>query len=91
MFKFSFLEGNLAVVTMDLNRMGFTKSLTTQRYGLHKFCFYNGGDSKQTVALQISIGSQANDFGSLAESDELMGALVNQGRIAEEFIQELVK
>lgn len=63
--------------------MAFTRSITTQRYGIHHFCFYNHGTQKSKIAVQISIGSQANDYGSVSLSgDNLIGSLVNQGRIA---------
>ncbi len=62
--------------------MGFTRSLTTQRYGIHQFCFSNTGEHRSSIALQIAIGSQANDYGSAVGGDDLIQSLVNQGKIA---------
>lgn len=73
----------IPVFTTNLDRSGLTKSITTQRYGIHHFCFLNLGERTSKVALQISIGSRANDYGSLQGGDELVQALVNQGKIAE--------
>lgn len=80
----------LPVLVLNLNRIAFTRSLTTQRYGIHNFCFLNQGP-KARIGFQISIGHQANDFGSPVANDDLVGALLNQGRIAEEFIGEIVR
>lgn len=77
----------IPIVSMKLERMGFTKSLTTQKYGIHHFCFFNSGSQTSTIALQISIGSRAGDYGSAVGGDDLVQALVNQGKIAEEFIE----
>jgi|688.fasta_scaffold1125294_1 hypothetical protein len=71
--------------------MGYTKSITTQRYGTHHFCFLNQGISSSKISLQIAIGKHANDFGSAVGGDDLVGALSNQAKVAQEFIQDIVK
>ena len=75
----------LPVASYKIFHSAWTKSITTQRYGIHYFCFLNSG-KKAKIAFQISIGHRANDYGSPVGGDDLIGALANQGRIAEEFI-----
>ena len=84
-FTFEFKEGMLPVSVFNLTPIAFTKSVTTQRYGIHFFCFLNTGRTAK-IAFQISIGHRAKDYGSPVGGDDLVGALSNQGRIAEEFI-----
>jgi len=60
---------------LDLYKIAFTRSFTTQRYGSHNFCFTNFGIYQSRIGIQISIGKQAGDFGSAVEGDDLMGAL----------------
>ena len=69
-------------MSVELNGTGITRSMTSQRYGLHNFCFTNRG-SKSTIAFQISIGNKANDYGSPVGGDDLVKGLQNQARIAE--------
>lgn len=64
----------LPVATYNINHIAWTKSVTTQRYGIHHFCFINTG-MKSKIAFQISIGHRANDYGSPIGSDDLLGAL----------------
>ena len=90
-FQFDFKEGMMTVFTQDIENMGFTKSLTTQRYGSHHFCFFNKGLQKSKIGLQIAIGKHANDYGSAVGGDDLIGALGNQARIAQEFVNDIVK
>ena len=71
--------------------MGFTKSVTTQRYGTHRFCFINRDSIAHKISMQIVAGKQANDYGSAVDGEDLIGALQNQAKIAQEFIQDIVK
>ena len=80
----------IPAVSSQVVPKAFTKSITTQRYGVHNFCFHNLG-SKSSLAFQISIGHKANDYGSPVGADDFLATLSNQGRIAEEFIGEIVK
>lgn len=73
----------MTVFAQGIENMGFTKSLTTQRYGSHHFCFFNRGAQKSKIGLQIAIGKHANDYGSAVGGDDLIGALGNQARIAQ--------
>lgn len=81
----------MPVFSQSIVNMGFTKSLTTQKYGTHYFCFYNNGGNHNKVSLQIAIGKHANDYGSAVGGDDLIGALQNQAKIAQQFIQDIVK
>ena len=89
-FTFEFKEGMIPVQTVQIIQGAYTRSMTTQRYGIHYFCFHNLG-STTSLAFQITIGHRAKDYGSPIGGDDLLGALNNQGRIAEEFIGEIVK
>jgi hypothetical protein len=62
--------------------MGYTKSVTTQRYGTHHFCFLNQGRTPSKISMQIAIGKHANDFGSAVGGEDLIGSLANQAKIA---------
>lgn len=42
------------------------------------------------MRLQIAAGKQANDYGSAVDSEDLLGSLSNQGRVALSFIQDIV-
>ena len=64
----------LPVASHNISRIAWTKSITTQRYGIHYFCFINNGP-KARVAFQISIGHKAKDFGSPLGGNDLLGAL----------------
>lgn len=48
----------------DINSGAFLKSITTQRYGTHYFCFLNNADYSTKVSMQIAIGKRAKDYGS---------------------------
>lgn len=89
-FLFEFKEGLMPILSAELNSTGLTRSMTTQRFGLHNFCFTNRG-YKSSIAFQISIGTKANDFGSAVDGDDLVKGLRNQARIAEEFIGDIVR
>ena len=80
----------MPIMMAELNGTGITRTITSQRYGLHNFCFTNRG-SKSTIAFQINIGSRANDYGSPVGGDDLVKGLQNQARIAEEFIGDIVR
>jgi hypothetical protein len=73
----------MPVLSEQIANMGFTKSVTTQRYGTHHFCFLNQGRSANKISMQIAIGKHANDFGSAVGGDDLIGALANQAKIAQ--------
>ncbi len=81
----------LPILTENIVNMGFTKSFTTQRYGSHNFCFLNQESASSKIGLQIAVGKHANDYGSAVGGDDLIGALGNQAKVAEEFIQDIVK
>ena len=89
-FLFEIKEGMVPVFSFNLTSMGFTRSITTQKYGIHNFCFKNQGSARARIGFQIVLGSKANDYSSPADNDELLAALENQGKIAEEFIQDIV-
>lgn len=74
-FVFDIKEGMVPIFSFNLTAMAFTRSITTQKYGIHNFCFRNVGSNKARIAFQISIGSRANDYGSAAGSDDLLSAL----------------
>jgi hypothetical protein len=73
----------MPILNDPINNMGYTKSVTTQRYGTHHFCFLNKGRSSEKVSMQIAIGKHANDYGSAVGGDDLIGALANQAKIAQ--------
>lgn len=81
-FQFTFKEGMIPSARVEVNRIAFTKSFTTQKYGIHHFCFQNLGE-RASIAFQVTIGHRAKDYGSTAGGDELLGSLRNQGSIAE--------
>lgn len=59
----------IPIISQEIVNMGFTRSLTTQKYGTHHFCFLNRGDLSNKISVQISIGKHANDYGSAAGGD----------------------
>jgi len=73
----------LPVFGVSLESIKYSRSLTTQKYGTHYFCFINKDQTKAKVTFQIAIGKHANDYGSAVDGDDLIGALSNQARIAE--------
>lgn len=81
----------MVVFAQPVGPEGFSRSITTQKYGTHSFCFVNRGEQPSRVRIQIAVGKHANDYGSSVGSEDLVGSLQNQARIAEEFIQDIVK
>lgn len=73
----------LPVLNERIANMGYTKSVTTQKYGTHHFCFLNTGRVSDKISMQIAVGKHANDFGSAVGGDDLIGALSNQAKIAQ--------
>lgn len=73
----------MPVFNEHIFNMGYTKSITTQRYGTHYFCFLNKDAYPSKISLQIAAGKHANDYGSAVGGDDLIGALGNQARIAQ--------
>jgi hypothetical protein len=73
----------MPIISEPIINMGYTKSVTTQRYGTHHFCFLNRATDKTKINMQIAVGKHANDYGSAVGGDDLIGALSNQARIAQ--------
>ena len=73
----------LPILHENIVNMGFTKSVTTQRYGTHYFCFMNQEEDASKISMQIAVGKHANDYGSAVGGDDLIGALGNQAKVAQ--------
>jgi len=84
---FQFKEGMVERASYVIDNNQMTKSVTTQTYGTHYFCFTNKGAYNSKVTMRISIGRRANDYGSLRDNKDFIGSLKNQADIAEDFIQ----
>ena len=79
---FEFKEGTTPSISQSLNNIGFTRSVTTQRYGNHYFCLLNPSSAPSTASIQLAIGKHARDFGSSHDNSDMVGALKSQARIA---------
>lgn len=73
----------LPIISEHIKSMGFTRSITTQKFGTHHFCFINNDNFKSKVSFQVVVGKHANDYGSPVGTDNLIDGLGNQARIAE--------
>jgi len=71
------------VFNSPISNASFSRFFTTQTYGTHHFCFINKNSQSKKVSLQISIGKQAKDFGSITDGDEFINVMRNDVAIAE--------
>lgn len=63
--------------------------MTTQKFGVFKFCITNLYGTHQMMGFRFVYGVRAKDFGTHQEGEDYLRTLENQARIALMFVDQI--